>query len=110
MVRDWEYYKNTGGKFKYIDVYCACKGMCDRNLESYYSSKGYTSGWNDISDLIIPYQFLAFYMGVINRIRDGKDIYTDVAFEKLKDFMIQISQIAMKNQSKFDVDRIKALK
>jgi len=91
---------------KIVDIYYACKGTCDKNLAHYYFSLGYTNGWNDISDLIIPYKFLQFCVGVINGMRNGKQSYTDEAFEKLKHFIIAISQIVMKNQSEEDVKRI----
>jgi len=74
---------------KYIDdIYCACKGACDRSLEA----KGSTSGWRDLSDLIIPIEYLRFIFAIMNRLRDGHDIYSDNAYDKLKEIIIALSQ------------------
>lgn len=109
FVEDTDYREQNNLKNKYVDIYFACKGSCDETLEDYHFSKGHSNGWNDISDLIIPYKFLQFYMAILNRIRAGEDIYTDATYEKLKHFLIAISQIVMKNQSEHDLQRIRML-
>lgn len=96
-------------KTKYVDIYYACKGVCDKTLERYHYSLNHSNGWEDISDLVIPYKLLQFYMAIVNRIRDEHDVYTDEAFEKMKGTIIALSQIAMKNQSPDDIKRIKSL-
>ncbi|WP_185966783.1 restriction endonuclease [Clostridium sp. HBUAS56017] len=93
-------------KTKIVDIYWACKGTCDDKLTQYYINQGYVNGWEDISDIIIPYKYLQWIMSIFNRIRDEDDIYTDVAFVKLKNFIIAVSQIVFKNQSKEDIRRI----
>lgn len=109
FVEDIEFYESNYPKTKFVDIYCACKGTCDEDLEDYHFKLGHTNGWEDISDLIIPYKFLQFLMSIMNRIRAEEDIYTDEAFEKLKDFIIALSQIVMKNQSEEDIKRIQEL-
>lgn len=94
------------GKTKYVQIYCACKGECDAWLEQKVYAKKYSTSWNDISDLIIPTNYLKFIMSVLNRIRSGQDIYTDEAFEQLKRFILDIGQIALKEQSSKDIKRI----
>ena len=106
FVEDIEYFRLNYPKTKFVDIYFACKGTCDEDLEDYHFKLGRTNGWEDISDLIIPYKFLQFLMSIMNRIRAEEDIYTDEAFEKLKDFIIALSQIVMKNQSEEDIKRI----
>jgi hypothetical protein len=101
--------RNDYRKTKYVDAYCACKGICDRLLEQHFYSLGYGNGWNDISDLAIPYYFLKFQFSILNRIRNGQDEYTDEAYEKLKDFILTMAQIVMKNQTDEDKKRIKQL-
>ncbi|WP_270215442.1 hypothetical protein [Clostridium butyricum] len=93
-------------KSKYIDVYFACKGICDDKLQSYYYSQGYSNGWEDISDLIIPYKYLQWIIGILNGLYSNEVEYTEQAFSKLKDFIISISQIVLKNQSQEDIHRI----
>ncbi|EHK2280456.1 restriction endonuclease [Clostridium perfringens] len=93
-------------KTKYIDMYFACKGHCDEKLDSHYSSLGYSTTWEDISDLIIPYKYLKWNISILNRIYEGDDEYTEESFSKLKDFIMLISQIVLKGQSEEDIHRI----
>lgn len=109
FVEDIKHKKEDVTKTKYVDIYYACKGTCDDKLQDYYYSLGYSSGWEDISDIIIPYKYLQWVMSIINRIRSGEDIYTDKAFNKLKDFLIAISQMTLKNQSQEDIRRVMQL-
>jgi hypothetical protein len=44
---------------KVIDIYFACKGECDRKLETqYYKKYGALTAWKDISDLMIPFLYM----------------------------------------------------
>lgn len=74
------------------DIYCACKGECDRTLEAETITKKYITGWRDISDLVIPVEFLRFIFAIINRLREGRDIYTDEAYNKLRKIIIALAQ------------------
>lgn len=109
FVQDMDYYECNGGKQKYTEVYCACKGACDRKLESLVRPYKYITGWNDISDLVIPVQFLKFVLAIMNRMREGEDVYTDEAYEDLKSIIISLAQITMKRQSEQDINRVKSL-
>lgn len=104
FVQDLQYYENNG-KHKYVDIYCACKGECDCRMESVARSQGYVTSWNDISDLVIPVEFLRFVIAIINRLRNSRDVYTDEAFEELKKIIISLAQITMKRQSEKDIRR-----
>ncbi|MBU3145594.1 restriction endonuclease [Clostridium sp. CF012] len=106
FTEDIEFMETNFSKIKYVDIYWACKGVCDEKLESYHYSKGYSNGWEDISDIIIPYKYLQWVMSILNKIRNNEAEFTDEAFEKLKDFIIAVSQIVVKNQSKKDIRRI----
>lgn len=94
---------------KIIDIYWACKGDCDDILENRYIKKGLITEWEDISDIIIPYKYLKWNIAIMNRLRDKDDDYDQKAFEKLKEFIIGISQLALRNQSDDDIKRIKLL-
>lgn len=94
---------------KMIDVYWSCKGRCDTILENKYRVRGVTTGWEDISDIIIPYKYLSWNMAILNGIRSGRTIYGDVAFENLKDFIIKVSQITLKQQSDEQLERVRSL-
>ena len=103
---DYNYYKNNEAKSFYTDVYCVCKGECDSKMECLKAEENAITGWEDISDLVIPMRFLEFVMAIMNRLRDDEDIYTDEAYDNLKEIIISIAQITMKNQSMKDIQRI----
>ena len=108
MAFDREYYyeKNI---HRYKKIYWSCKGTCDKKIQHKVFSDGLSDGWEDISDLAIPYQFLKWNMAILNRLRDGVDEYDDEAFKQLKEFIICMSQIVYKNQSESDFERIMSL-
>ena len=108
LVQDTQY-RRENGKNKYVDVYCVCKGSCDRKMEAAAWSGKYITGWNDISDLVIPVEFLKFVIAIMNRLRAEADIYTEEAFNNLKEIIISLAQIVMKRQSERDIRRSKAL-
>jgi len=93
------------GKNHIEKIYCACKGKCDRILEDKYSKTGKLASWNDLSDLIIPEEFLRYLMAVLNRIKDGDDIYTNEAFEQQKEFIIALSQKVFRATTKSEKQR-----
>lgn len=109
FVQDMDYYRCNAGKNKYTEVYCVCKGICDRKMEAIARSYGNITGWNDISDLVIPVQFLKFVLAIMNRIREYEDVYTDEAYGELKNIIISLAQITMKGQSEKDINRVKSL-
>ena len=75
------------------DIYWACKGRCDKELEYYYTNElGLSTGWKDIGDLIITVLFLEWLMADLNNLREGRYIYSEKAFKKLKHFIIALSQ------------------
>jgi hypothetical protein len=88
------------------DIYCACKGECDRSLERKYFEKGFVTGWTDISDLIIPGKFISYIMAILNNMRDGHIIYSDKAFDKEKKILIALSQKVMRASTKNEKQRL----
>jgi hypothetical protein len=109
FVGDLQYCEEEGWKHKYMDVYCVCKGECDRKMETVARSQGYVTSWNDISDLVIPIEFLKFIIAIMNRLRSLDDIYTDKAYGNLEEIIIALAQITMKRQSERDIRRSMAL-
>lgn len=100
-----EFYEKTG-KIKYVRIYCACKGKCDTTLERKMYEQNYGTSWNDISDVIIPINYLKFIMGVINRMRSGEDVYTDEAFDQLKKIILDLGQVTLREQSAKEIQRV----
>lgn len=106
--QDLQYYEDRW-KHKYTDIYCVCKGECDRKMETVAKEHGYVTSWNDVSDLVIPIEFLKFVIAIMNRMRNSDDIYTDEAYENLKGIIIALAQITMKRQSERDIQRLNSL-
>jgi hypothetical protein len=78
-------------------------------METVARSQGYVTSWNDISDLVIPIEFLKFIIAIMNRLRSLDDIYTDKAYGNLEEIIIALAQITMKRQSERDIRRSMAL-
>jgi len=97
------------GKNYIHDIYCACKGKCDRQLEYKYRALGYTTGWEDIEDLFIPPEYIRFIFATMNRIRDGIDIYSDEAYTKLKIILIKIGQRVLRYTTEEELKRFEKL-
>lgn len=93
-----------------VDVYWSCKGDCDRVLEELYKKRSCITGWEDVKDLLIPYMYISFVMAAFNRIRDGEDVYEDKAFERFKDFILEISQLVLRHQKPQQIKRAKLLR
>lgn len=101
---------DTEKKISYIeDVYCCCKGECDRRLEVSVHAKHLLSGWEDLSDLVIPINFLRYVLAAMNRIRAGHDIYTDQAYEKEKDVLMALAQKVLRATTERERERFKEL-
>jgi hypothetical protein len=98
------------GKLHIHDVYCACKGECDRKLQLAAYQAGYLAPWTDISDLVIPIEFLRYMFATMNRIRDGMDIYSDQAYSKEKKILIKIAQKVLRFTTEKERARFKKLR
>ena len=92
------------------DIYCACKGECDRTLESAALTNGYVTGWIDISDLAIPIEFMRFLFASVNRLREGRDVYEKEAYDKLKTIIIALAQKVLRFTTEEEKDRFLLLR
>lgn len=92
------------------DIYWSCKDNCDDTMRGIFEKKGLQDlGWEDISDLIIPTRFIEWLCAILNNIKDGSIIFSDEAFEKLKYFIIAISQLVLKDTTEEKKARIRFL-
>lgn len=94
---------------KYIQCYAVCKGDCDDAAKLSYVSAGNVTDWEDVSDLQIPYLFLKEVFSVINGLQDGTLVFEANSLDELKGILMRISQLALRNQSAKELERIKSL-
>ena len=98
---------NSEKNVSYIkDIYCACKGECDRTLRFDAQSKGYITMWADISDLVIPIEFLRFIFGRMEGLRNGSEVYSDVAYKKLIKIIITLAQKVLRFTTEEERQRV----
>jgi hypothetical protein len=67
-----------------VDLYCCCKGSCDRVLQSEFrlKHKNAIDGWDDIEDICIPTIYFKWLSTMLNRMQN--DIkYSDLAFRNM---------------------------
>ncbi len=103
-------YEIESGKHYVKDFYCACKTKCDRLLRLDAEKSGLMTTWNDISDLVIPIEFLRFLFATMNRVRKGYDIYSDEAYKKKKQILISLSQKILRHTTEKEKRRYKELR
>lgn len=99
-------YKIKGGKRFVNDVFCVCKGECDKSIEAKLFREGYSTGWQDLSDLIIPANYLFYIMALINNIREGKYIFSNSSFEKEKVIILALSQKVLRHTTQREKSRV----
>lgn len=98
------------GKKHIRDVYWACLGEHDRYLErKIYKELRLITEWESIDDLSIPIVYVRWFIATMNNLRNGRDIFTDDAFEKFKEFTLCMSQIVVKETTPDQWERIESL-
>lgn len=96
---------------EHIDhVFWTCRGRCDSILAQSIRSQNsqLVDGWEDISDVMIPIIFLKWVMSTMNEQRNGV-VYSDEAFESLKDFILQVSPYVFRHLTAKETERVKSL-
>lgn len=91
------------------EIYFACKGEHDRQLESYFFKKNKLTTWTDLSDLVIPLNFIRFIMSHLNQIRTNETVYSEQAFQQLKDLIIAVAQKVLRETTGKEIDRVNRL-
>ena len=91
-------------------MYFACKGKCDKQLDkACFEEFHEVAGWEDLSDLIIPAEFLRWIISTLNRMRDGEK-YTDDAFTKEKHLIMALSQKVFREMTERERERFQDLR
>jgi hypothetical protein len=91
------------------DIYIACKGECDRQLENKWLNKGIATAWHELKDLSNPLLYLKYLMSTINNIRSGEWKYTNEAFEKEKFILMKLGQKVFQEMNEEDRKRSELL-
>jgi hypothetical protein len=100
-----------GSQKKTTKVFCACKGRCDDILSNRYAEKGSITGWIEISDLVIPTEFLTKLFAFMNQIREGRyHTYTDEAYDEMKYIFIVIAQKVLRAMTEEEWQRVGQLR
>lgn len=97
-------------EFEYIeDIYWACKGICDEKIEYGLIKQNKISAWEDIDDLIIPTKFMQWLFALMNGLENGSVRYSKTAYEKLKHFIMAISQKVLREMTEKERERFIAI-
>ena len=87
--------KLQNDKTIYVDTLCACKGPCDQKIDHWAYSHGYSTSWEDLTDLARPNVYLRYVLCLINQLHDkDKYEYMDKALENEKHILIALAQKA----------------
>ncbi len=85
------------------DIYIACKGVCDTQIEKRFRAAGLTSNsWQDIKQLTNPALFIKYVIATLNAIQRGEIKYSEIAFKKEKLFLLKMSQKLLVPMNKED--------
>ena len=107
--RSIEETEGTGSDF--VDMYCACKGNCDRSAKASIQAthgRRICDAWDDISELAIPVIFIQKIMAYMNGTQRG-DKWSDVAFTKFKKLLLAIYPYVVRNTTTAERERLKDL-
>jgi hypothetical protein len=99
-----------GHKVETADVYWACRGECDRLLESRFDKRGLITGWEDIDDLSIPLVFMHWIITWMNSLRKGEHKFTEKAYEKFSEFTFAMAQLVVRETTEEERERIESLR
>ena len=101
--KDVHYY-NLNGKTRYINVFCTCK-ECNSSLEEGPRSRGNYTSWLDISDVMIPYEYLKSVFALMNNCRTENVEVSDTAYEQYKNILLAIAPYVTRNMDPDELER-----
>lgn len=93
------------------DVYFACKGACDEQLQAKHCNGTFLSaaGWTDLSDLVIPPIFLERVLSLLNQIGHDEMVFTRQALEKEEYLLRALSQRTLRESTEGERQQAKKL-
>lgn len=90
------------------DVYCCCKGPCDRQLRNARAGQGWADSWEDVSDIVIPTIFLKWVFRPINQLAAGWR-FSGTALEGLKNLLWSVFPRVSRSLTQAERNRVQAL-
>lgn len=110
LVASVEKHDESTGITTIEKIYFSCKGSCDQKLEKQCWNKYETpAGWKDLSDLVIPTDFLRWILASFNRLHSGEYQYTDEAFKMEKQLLMALSQKVFREMTENERERVRDL-
>ena len=103
----YEYYY-SGDERVYSHVYAACKQPCTGALDDRFRGTNHYTNWNDISDLLIPSEYLRNIIAMLNSLYDPEKwsrTFTKTAFDDYKDIMVRLGQYVFRLPSEEQTER-----
>lgn len=91
------------------DIYWACKGKCDNKISNKLKSRMRSSSWKDIGDLIIPAYFIKWLLSILNNLESNSINFSPEAYEKLKYFIMAVSQKVMRDMTEKETNEFNRL-
>jgi hypothetical protein len=106
----WQTYRKDYEKeAKYYEhIYWCCKGHCDQKLSFPLKGRQLIDGWKDIPDIIIPHIFIQWIIISLNELKNGTQ-YSGQAFEKFKEFLLNIYPFVVRHLTTKEKERLKSL-
>lgn len=89
------------------EVYFACKGACDEQLQSVYcnGTSLSTAGWIAVSDLVMPPVFLQRILSLLDQLGKDEIAYSTQALEKEKDLFRALAQRTLREPTEGEIQR-----
>jgi len=95
-----------------FEIYFSCKGNCDNEQEkkalAKYPRGEVTVGWNDVSDLFIPLNYLRRIMSIINQLNEHTK-YSEQAIAKEKTLLMALGQKVLRPSTELEKRRVAML-
>lgn len=108
LVAYLERYDKSDEKYHVEEIYFACKGECDEKKRTQLFEKYQTvAGWKDLSDLIIPADFIKYIITTMNQLHSGRYIYSEQARKKEKELFIALSQKVLREMTDKERERFR---
>ncbi len=109
LVAQVDRFDEASGTTTVERMYFACKGKCDKKMEAAcWAEFREPAGWKDLSDLVIPAEFLRWIMATLNRLRSGEK-YANDAFMKEKQLIMALSQKVFREMTERERKRVREL-